>query len=148
MLLIGLTLLLMAYTQWRQRPPADAEIIPFAWLRTLPRATSIMALGAGLFFGLFNMKNLLLMAAAALIIGEANLAVNSSIATILIFVAIATLGIAVPVCVAFTQNDHGGATLAKWESGLSMHNVTITCIVLVLIAVQMVGLGLGRLLGI
>lgn len=147
MLLIGLTLLLMAYIQWRRRPSADAKIIPFEWLRAIPRANSFMALGAGLFFGLFNMKNLLLMAAAALIIGEANLPVDSSVIVVLLFVAIATTGIAAPVAVSFVQNDQGGATLAEWESGLSNHNMTITCIVLVVIAVQMLGLGLGSLLG-
>jgi hypothetical protein len=146
-LLIGLTLLLMAYIQWRQRPAADAKIIPFAWLRAIPRATSYMALGAGLFFCLFDVKNLLLMAATALIIGEANLPLDSSMVVILLFVAIATTGIAAPVAVSFTQSDHNSAILADWESGLSVHNITITCTVLVVIAVQMLGLSIGSLLG-
>jgi len=147
MLLIGLTLLLMAYIQWRRRPSADAKIIPFEWLRAIPRTTSFMALGAGLFFGLFNMKNLLLMAATALIIGEANMPVNNSMVVILLFVAIATAGIAAPVAISFVPSEQSNTTLAEWESGLSNHNLTITCIVLVVIAVQMLGLSLGSLLG-
>jgi len=99
------------------------------------------------FFGLFNMKNLLLMAATALIIGEANLPVNSSMVVILLFVAIATAGIAAPVAISFVPSEQSSTTLAEWESGLSNHNLTITCIVLVVIAVQMLGLSLGSLLG-
>jgi len=145
MLVIGLTLLIMAFVQWRQRPPADAKI-PFDWLRAVPRATSFMALAAGLFFGLFNMKNLLLMTAAAVVISEGSLGLDDSIRLVLLFVAIATAGIAAPLIVSFTDNEHSGPILADWENGLSVHNVTITCIVMVIIAVQMLGLGLGGLL--
>jgi len=49
--------------------------------------------------------------------------------------------------VSFLQNEQSNSTLAEWESGLSIHNMTITCIVLVVIAVQMLGLSLGSLLG-
>jgi threonine/homoserine/homoserine lactone efflux protein len=143
--LAGIILLIMAYNQWRQRPPPDAEVIPFEWMRSMPRVTSSMALGAGLFFGLFSVKNLLLTAAAAVVIREAGLELYQSITMLAIFVALATLGIAAPVYVALTQNSRAKAILIDWEYRLSIHNVTITCIVLVIIAVQLLGVGLGKL---
>jgi hypothetical protein len=145
-LIAGLTLLLMGIIQWRKRPPPDAEIIPFEWLRAIPRSTSFMALSAGLFFGLFSLKNLLLTAAAAVVIKEASLTLDESIVMGLIFVALATLGIAAPVYISITQNHRARETLTDWEYRLSTHNVTITCIVLVIIAIQLLGLALGKLL--
>jgi hypothetical protein len=145
-LIAGITLLIIAYLQWHQLPPPDAEIIPLAWLHAMPQATPFMALGAGLFFGLFSLKNLLIVAVTAVIIGEAGLGVGGRVLAILIFVTIATLGIAAPTYVSFTQGDQARDLLIDWEYRLSTHNVIITCIVLVTLAVQLLGLGLSRLL--
>jgi len=144
LLIVGITLMLMAYIQWRQRPPADAQFMPIKWLRVVPQATSFMALGAGLFFGLFNMKNLLLTAVAVLVIGEASIELDQRMMMVSIFLALATLGIVAPVFVLATQNERAGAILADWEYRLAMHNVTITCVVLVTIAVQILLIGLYR----
>jgi MFS family permease len=144
LLIVGMTLILMASIQWRQRPPPDAEFLPIKWLRVMPQATSFMALSAGLFFGLFNMKNLLLTAVAILIIGEASFALDERLMMVLIFLVLATLGIAAPVFVSTTQNERAGAILADWEYKLGSHNVTISCVVLVIIAVQMLLAGVGR----
>jgi len=113
-------------------------------LRVMPQATSFMALGAGLFFGLFNMKNLLLTAVAVLVIGEASIELDQRMMMVSIFLALATLGIVAPVFVLATQNERAGAILADWEYRLAMHNVTITCVVLVTIAVQILLIGLYR----
>ena len=142
----GLILLVMAYIQWRQRPPPDTEVKPLEWLRTIPRTTSTMALSAGLFFSLFSVKNILIVIATAAVIGETGLGMAGRITVVLIFVTIATLGIAVPAYIAFAQGDRAAAILTDWEYRLSVHNVTITCIVLVTIAVQLLGVGLSRLL--
>jgi len=142
----GIILLIMAYIQWRQRPPRDAEIAPLEWLRAIPRTTSFMALSAGLFFSLFSVKNLLIVTATAAVIGEAGLGMAGRITAVLIFVTVATLGIAVPAYIAFAQGERAKAILTDWEYRLSVHNVTITCIVLVTIAVQLLGAGLIRLL--
>jgi hypothetical protein len=145
-LIAGIIMLIMAYIQWRQRPPPNDEIMPLEWLRGMPQATSFMALGAGLFFGLFSLKNLLIVAATAAIIGETGMGVGGNILAVLIFVTVATLGIAAPAYVLFTQGDRARDILNDWEYRLSIHNVTITCIVLVTLAVQFLGVGLGRLL--
>jgi hypothetical protein len=145
-LIAGIILLIMAYVQWRQRPPLDAELMPLEWLQAMPQATSLMALGAGLFFGLFSLKNLLIVAATAAIIGETGLGLGGRILAILIFATIATIGIATPAYVSLTQGERARETLVDWEYRLSIHNVTITCIVLVTIAVQLLGSGLSRLL--
>jgi hypothetical protein len=145
-LLAGIILLIMAYVQWRQRPPPDAEIMPLEWLRAIPQTTSIMAMSAGLFFSLFSMKNLLIVTAAAALIGEAGLELDGRMMAIVTFIAIATLGIAAPTYIVFTQGERATTILADWEYRLSIHNVTITCIVLVTLAVQLLGAGLSRLL--
>lgn len=145
MLIAGIVLLLMAYTQWRQRSPQDAELTSLRWLRVLPKAQPPMALSAGLFFGLYSVKNLLIMGAAAVIIGEAGLGARGQITTILIFVAIATVGIAAPIFVLLSQDERARTILTHWEYQLSTYNVPITCIVLVIIALEFLSIGLSRL---
>lgn len=143
--IVTVILILMACVQWLQRPPPDAEAMPIMWLREMPHATSFMALSAGLFFGLFNMKNLLLTAVAVLLIGEVSFGLDQRMRMVILFVAFATSGIAVPVVVSLTQNGRSQAILADWESKLAIHNVTISCAVLVIIALQLLLIGLGRL---
>jgi hypothetical protein len=144
-LIAGIILMLMAYIQWRQRPPADAEFMPIKWLRVIPQATLFMALTAGLFFVLFNSKNLLLTAVAVLLIGEVSVRLDQTTMMVLIFVALATSGIVAPLLISATQNEQAKPILAAWEYRLGIHNVTINCVVLVMIAVQMLIIGLGRL---
>lgn len=143
---VGVVMLIMAYVQWHQRPPPDTESHLLEWLRTIPQATAFTALGAGLFFGLFSLKNLLLSAATAVVIGEANLGLGGRMTLVLIFVVVATIGIAVPSYVLLTQGDRARAILIDWECKLSVHYVTISCIVLIIIAAQLLGVGLGRIL--
>ncbi|HMN28793.1 MAG TPA: GAP family protein [Caldilineaceae bacterium] len=146
MLIAGIILLVMAYLQWRQRPPPESEILPLEWLRSIPHTNSFMALSAGLFFSLFSMKNLLIVTATAALIGEAGLELDARAMAIAMFVAVATLGIAAPTYVVFTRGERATTILDDWECKLSIYNVTITCIVLVAIALQLLSLGMGRLL--
>ncbi len=144
-LAFGIVLLLMAWMLWRKRPPPDEERISLQWMRGITQANSFMALSAGLFFGLFSVRNLLLIVTAAMVIGESIMSSDGRLWTSLFFGLIASIGVAAPLVVAAMQPNRANAILTEWENWLSHHNVTINCIVHAVVAVQLLAIGLTRL---
>jgi hypothetical protein len=146
LLSFGVVLLIMAWIQWRKRPLPDEESLSLKWLRGMVQVNSFEAWSAGLFFGLFSVRNILLTGAAAMIMGESIMSTDGMLFSCLLFVTIASLGIALPVMLAATQSDQANATLTEWENWLSLHNLTINWIVRVVIAVQLLAISLTRLI--
>jgi Sap, sulfolipid-1-addressing protein len=144
--LAGITLLFVIYAQWHQISAPDNDIIAIQWLRTIPNITWLSALGAGLFFGLFSAKNVLLTAAIAFVIEETTLEPGARVMAVLLYIATATLGIVAPAFVACSQGSRARSILNRWEYSLSIYNSVITCGILSLIAIQLLSLGIGRLL--
>ncbi len=144
-LLAGIALLTVTYLQWHARSSPDTQSMFLDRLRAIPVATTFQAWSAGIFFGLFSAKNLLLTASAALLIGEARLGVNETIVAVMIFVVIATSGILATGCVALTRGAQSRTILTEWEHGLSTNHVTINCSVVVMVAAQLLGLGFDRI---
>jgi hypothetical protein len=144
--LAGITLLFVTYDQWRRLSPPGTDIIEIQWLRTIPNITWLNALGAGLFFGLFSAKNVLLTAAFAFVLEETALGPGARVMAVLLYIATATLGIVAPAFVACSQGNRARSILTRWEYSLSIYNSVITCSILSLIAIQLLSLGIGRLL--
>jgi threonine/homoserine/homoserine lactone efflux protein len=145
-LLAGVALLIMAYLAWRKRPPPGTKAELPGWLKRIHQLTPLFALGVGLALGLVNVKNLLFATAAATKIGQAHLPIPQALIAVLIFIGIATLGIASPVWVAFTRGEQAEAILADWEQWLATNNATILFVLCLLIGTKLLGEGLGELL--
>jgi hypothetical protein len=146
MLLGGLALLLLAYVTWQRRPPPDAMPPLPQWLKTIDKVTPLMALAAGFFFGLVSLKNLVFATAAAAAIGKAHLSILQSYLSILLFILIATTGIAAPVYVSYVKKEKAQTLLDGWVRWLSANNTTIVCLLCMLVGVRLIGDGLGQLL--
>lgn len=145
-LLAGIALLILAYVTWRRRSSDKAKGELPAWLSRIHLAAPIMALATGLFFGLVSPKNLLFVAAAAAAIGRAQLPLLQAILAGLLFIAIATSGIAAPVYVAWAKPEQAQATLEGWVRWLSANNALIVSLLCILLGVKLIGDGLGGLL--
>jgi hypothetical protein len=141
-----MALLALAYFTWQRRPPPQTTPALPAWLQTIHQVSPLMALFTGLFFGLVSLKNLIFSAAAAAAIGQAHLSTTQSLLAILLFIAIATAGIATPVYVSYAKKEQAQAILDGWMQWLSANNTTIVCLLCLLIGVRLIGDGLGEIL--
>ena len=144
-LLAGIGLLLAAYYIWRRRPASDVRPELPGWLKTIHQIRPLVALAVGFFLGLVSLKNLVFATAAASQIGQAHLAVTQALLVILIFIVIASLGVASPVYVSFAKGKQAEAILANWEQWLSLNNTTILCVLCLIIGADLLGDGLGAL---
>jgi len=142
----GVTLLILAYVTWRRRPPPDATPTLPGWLKTIDQTTPLMALGVGFFFGLVSLKNFVFTTAAAAAVGKAQLDIVQTLIAVLLFIAIATAGIATPVYVAFAKEERAQVILAGWIDWLSANNTLIVCLLGLLFGIRLVGDGLGDLM--
>ncbi|HMN28238.1 MAG TPA: GAP family protein, partial [Caldilineaceae bacterium] len=142
-LLAGIGLLLAAYYIWRRRPASDVRPELPGWLKTIHQIRPLVALAVGFFLGLVSLKNLVFATAAASQIGQAHLAVTQALLVILIFIVIASLGVASPVYVSFAKGKQAEAILANWEQWLSLNNTTILCVLCLIIGADLLGDGLG-----
>lgn len=144
--LAGIALLILAYVTWRRRSSDKAKGELPAWLSRIHLAAPVMALATGLFFGLISPKNLLFVAAAAAAIGRAQLPLLQALLAGLLFIAIATSGIAMPVYIAWAKQERAQAILDDWVRWLSANNALIVSLLCVLLGVKLIGDGLGGLL--
>ena len=113
----GLLLLLMAWQQWRTRPaPGEESTLP-GWLSAVDRFTPAKALGVGLLFSAGNPKNLMLTLTAAVTISTSALTTSQQIATMGLFILIASAGVLAPMVVFLVSGDSGPESWAGGAPG-------------------------------
>ena len=145
-LLAGISLFVAAYLNWRQRLAPGAKTELPGWLKTIQQVTLLVALGVGLLLGLVSPKNLVLATAAATTIGQAHLSISQAVMAVLLFVMIASSGVATPVYISVTKGEQAELLLADWGQWLSVNNATILCVLCLIIGADLFGDALGGLL--
>ena len=103
------------------------------------------ALALGLLLSAEVPKNMLLALSAGVIVGEAGLSVGEASVVIVVFTAIATSTVAVPVVAHLVAPARMRGPLERLREWLVENNVTIMVLVLLLIGVVMIGNGIASL---
>src|SRR5262245_4127105 len=104
-LLLGVALFRVAVRQWRSRPHGDAEPPTPKWMGALDAFTPVKAVGAGVVLSAVNPKNLLLTVAGAAAIAATGISTGQQVGAYVIFVVIASIGVAAPVVIFFAMGD-------------------------------------------
>ncbi|MET7987518.1 MULTISPECIES: GAP family protein [unclassified Streptomyces] len=130
---LGVILLLAAVRQWR----SGTKGAP-AWMQALTDSTPAKALRLGLLLSAANPKVLLLSAAAGLTIGAAELGPGGSATALLVFTAIASSTVALPLLLHLVAGDRILAPLERARTWLETHNARVTAVVLAAIGVLLV----------
>jgi len=135
---VGALLLYWAARKWLGRPRDGEPVSTPAWMGRLATATprGSLALGAGLAAG--NPKNIALTLAAAAAIVEEGLPLTTEGIALLVFVAFATLGVAIPYLVLLVMGRRADQVLASWGKWLTQHNAAVLAIVLTVIGVLLI----------
>ena len=141
----GLLLLMMAWQQWRTRPAPGQESVLPGWLSALDRFTPAKALGVGLLFSAGNPKNLMLTLTAAVTISASTLTTSQQIATMGLFILIASVGVLAPMVVFLVSGDSAARVLGGWRTWLAVNNANVMSVLLLVLGALFIGQGLGAL---
>lgn len=144
---LGIVLLVLAWLQWKKRPVPGMEPEVPKWMGQVDQMQPTQALILGLMLSGINPKNLTLGIGAALVIGSAGLDLVQSFIAVLVFVAVASVSIAVPVIYYLVGGESAKQTLDGWKTWLSEHNAVVMTVLLLVMGVVLAGKGLGGLIG-
>ena len=138
-LALGLGLLSMASRQFRSRPHGDEEPVTPKWMGALDTFSPAKAAAAGIALAALNPKNLVLIAAGMAAIEETGIPGDELAVALVLFALIASIGVAIPVVIAFAMGDRSRALLDGLKSWMALHNGAIMAAMLLVIGVKLVG---------
>jgi threonine/homoserine/homoserine lactone efflux protein len=142
-IVLGALLLLFALRQWRKRPrPGEPAPMP-KWMDTVEGFTPVKAAGAGVALSAVNPKNLLLTLAAATTIASTNLSTGDQVIAYVVYVLIATIGVAAPVVIYFAMGERSQPVLDSLKTWLAHNNAAIMAVIFVLIGAKVLGQGIA-----
>jgi len=139
LLSLGLLLLAAAVSQWRGRPSPGEETPVPTWMQTVDDFTISKAGGAGFALSALNPKNMLITVAAAAEIAEVGLETGERIAVLLVFVAIASVGVLTPLAVSLLFGDRSRDLLNELRGWMARYNAVIMAVLFLLIGAKLVG---------
>jgi Sap, sulfolipid-1-addressing protein len=144
-MVVGVLLVVLALRQWRGRPArGDRAELP-KWMAGVDSMMPSKALVLGLLLSAVVPKNLLLALSAGLIVGEAGFSVGEASVVIVVFTAIATSTVAVPVIAHLVAPARMRGPFEGLREWLVENNVAIMVVVLLVIGVVMIGNGIASL---
>jgi Sap, sulfolipid-1-addressing protein len=145
-LLLGVGAIALGVRQWTTRPKAGETAAMPGWMTAIDGFTPAKALGFAFLLSAINPKNLLLAAAAGVVIDNAVTAGGSALALIVAFVLLASVSIAVPVLYLLVGGEGARKTLEGWREWLAVHNAAVMTVLFVVIGAKLLGQGLDALL--
>lgn len=142
-IVLGALLVLLAVRQWMRRPRTGEEPELPRWMQALDRISFRGALGLGFLLSSVNPKNLLLAAAAGVVIGSAELPIGQVTLLIAIFAVIAASTVAVPVIGYLFASDRLRGPLDRLKGWLARENAVIMAVLLFVIGVTVIANGIA-----
>jgi hypothetical protein len=142
---LALGVLLLGLGCWRWRAPVPAEPKPPAWMTAVEHLRPVQALGLGAFNSGVSVKNLVLIASAAAVIGQRRLSPVRVTAETALFLLVGMVGVVSPVLFYLVQGAHAERTLRGWKVWLLSHNARIMAVALILFGILLIGKGLKQL---
>jgi Sap, sulfolipid-1-addressing protein len=139
---LGVLLLARGVSRWRSR--AEDQDMP-RWMTTIDRFTLARSLGVGALLAALNPVNLILGISAGLIIGGAGLRPGGDVAVIIIFTAIASLTVGVPVVGFLAAGGRLQSTLDMAKAWLQLHHRAVMAVMVIVLAFVLIGKGIEGL---
>jgi threonine/homoserine/homoserine lactone efflux protein len=146
-LVLGALLLLVAFKQWRARPRAGVEPEKPKWMRSIDSFTAPRSAALAVALSAVNPKNLLLVVGAAAAIAQTGSSTGDQIVALIVFAAIATVGVGTPVVLYFALGERSKRLLDDLEQWMSANNAAIMTVICLVIAAKLVGDGISGLSG-
>jgi hypothetical protein len=144
-IVVGVLLVVLALRQWRGRAARGDRAELSTWMAGVDSMAPGKALVLGLLLSAVVPKNLLIALSAGVIVAEAGLSVGQASVVIVVFTAIATSTVAVPVVTHLVAPSRMRGPLERLREWLVENNAAIMGLVLLMIGVVMIGNGIASL---
>jgi threonine/homoserine/homoserine lactone efflux protein len=138
-LVLGVLLLLLAVRQWRSRPAEGEDPVTPKWMGALDTFTPAKAVAAGVALSSLNPKNLLLAVAGAATIAGTGISAGEETIAWIVFVFVASAGVAAPVVIAFALGDRSRVVLDRLKTWMARENAVIMAVLLLILGVKLIG---------
>jgi hypothetical protein len=139
---LGVGLLLLARREFRKRPKDGAEQEMPKWMKRVDGLTPVQALGAGAVLGAANPKNLALAVGAAAGLGQLGLSTADAVVSLIVFVVVGSLTIAIPVAYHLIGGDRSKAQLEDLKDWLALHNYAVMSVLFAVFGVALIAKGI------
>ena len=103
------------------------------------------SLGIGAAIGAANPKNIAVGVAGAVAISSAGLSTGQTVVSIVVYVVIASLGVAAPLVVMVGLRDKSQGILDGWKDWLGQNNAVVMAVLFVIFGVVLIGKGVAGL---
>lgn len=127
---LGLLLLGLSVKKWRTRPAAGTDPELPRWLAAIETVRTPRALALGFLLVVVNPKNAVLVSSGALAIASQTHALGAQIGALLVFTAIASLGVIAPLVFWQLLGERASGPLDRMKALLARHNSTFMSLVL------------------
>ncbi|WP_190822662.1 GAP family protein [Saccharopolyspora pogona] len=145
-LALGVLLVLLGAWQWRRRIADTSQAQLPKWMAAIDRFTPIKIFGLGLALAAANLKNAPLTLAAGASISSAGLPVGQQIASLAVFVIIASLGLLAPLGLVLFMGERAMNVLGAWRDWAVRHNTAVMAVLFFILGLKLFGDGLGMLI--
>lgn len=144
-LALGVLLLLFGARLWRKRPADASEAQLPRWMAAIDRLTPAKVFGLGTALAAANLKNAPLTIAAGASISSSGLPIGQQIATLALFVVIASLGVLAPLAVLVLMGARAKSMLNRWKDWAALHNIAILAALFFVLGLKLLGSGISDL---
>lgn len=144
-IVLGVLFLLLAARQWRSRPAPGVQPEMPKWMAGIDAFTPGKALGIGVLLAGVNPKNLILTIGAATGLAQLGLSTADAVVSLIVFVVVASLTIAVPVVYYLLGGEHAKAELDSMKSWLAFHNAAVMAVLFLVFGVDLIAKGIPPL---
>jgi hypothetical protein len=144
---LGGLLLTIAARQWRGRPSdGDAPETP-QWMQTVDSFTATRSAALAMGLAAVNPKNLVLVVAAAAAIAQTGASTGDQTVALLVFAALASVGVAAPVVLYFAMGERSKRLLDRIQQRMASNSAAIMAVICLLIGAKLIGDAIGALSG-
>jgi len=144
-IVLGVLFLLLAARQWRSRPAPGVEPEMPRWMQGIDSFSPGKALGLGVLLAGVNPKNLILTLGAATGLAQLGLSTGDAAGSIVVFVVVASLTIAVPVVYYLVGGDKAKTALDSLKGWLGLHNAAVMAVLFLVFGVDLIAKGVPPL---
>ena len=142
-LALGALLVLFGVREWRRRPKDPSQAQLPKWMAAIDRFTPPKILGLGLALSAANAKNAPLTIAVGASISSAGIGVPQQIATLAIFVIIASLGVLAPLTVYLIMGERAKHVLSNWREWAVRNNIAVMAVLFFVLGLKLIGDGIS-----
>ncbi len=146
-LILGALFLRLAARQWKSRPAPGVEPEMPKWMAGIDALAPGKAFGLGVLLAGVNPKNLLLTVAAATGLAQLGLSTTDAVVSLIVFVVVGSLTIAVPVVYYLVGGDKAKTELDSMKGWLATHNAAVMTVLFLVFGVDLIAKGTGLLTG-